>query len=607
MDAGKATVRGTQLLTRSALAVGLSSALLLGLLLGFFLGFLLGLALPPGAADRSAKDVAEAGTRIGRAEFRHRSLLFVHLARPDREGELAGGAVDRRYLGIDPLADSESIGTLLAAVARQLRLSDEAKHAITDRHLDPAISNRGYCSGENLTLLQLRHTGLEGVSGELLDPQADALFLDVDVEHLDAHHLTPVVIVDCFLSRTAPVDIGEVDHAVDFARQADEQAEFGDVADLALDLATNWMLFDEGLPWICERLLQAEAYPAFLRIHVEHHHLDFLTGRDNLAGMHVLLGPTHLGDMDEPFDPGLQLDEGAVVSNVGNTTAELGAGRIFEIYTLPRIGLELLHAERDALRLGIEANDLNLDGLADRQRLRRMVDAAPGNVGDMEQPVDATEIDESAVIGDVLDHAAEYLAFLQAGNELGALLGAALLEDGPARHHDVAARAVHLEDLERLRRPQQRGDVAHRSDIDLAARQKCDGAVEIDGKAAFYPAEDYAGHAVVRLKALIELSPGLLSARLLARKLGLPVLVLHALEIDFDDVADMQLGFGAPGDELLERYAAFRFEADIDQRNIVLQSDNPALDHSAFEAARDTERFIKKCRKTLLRGRLPGL
>src|SRR5206468_11500698 len=145
-----------------------------------------------------------------------------------------------------------------------------------------------------------------------------------------------------------------------------------------------------------------------------------------------LLGPTHLGDVNEPFDPGLQLDKGAVVSNVGNTTAELGAGRIFEIYTLPRIGLELLHAERDALRLGIEANDLNLDGLADGQRLRRMIDAAPGNVGDMEQPVDPTQIDEGAVIGDVLDHPAEDLAFLQAGDQPGALLGPALLDDRPA-------------------------------------------------------------------------------------------------------------------------------------------------------------------------------
>jgi hypothetical protein len=34
-----------------------------------------------------------------------------------------------------------------------------------------------------------------------------------------------------------------------------------------------------------------------------------------------------------------------------------------------------------------------------------VVDTAPGDVGYVQQPVDAAEIDESAVIGDVLDDA----------------------------------------------------------------------------------------------------------------------------------------------------------------------------------------------------------
>ena len=41
-------------------------------------------------------------------------------------------------------------------------------------------------------------------------------------------------------------------------------------------------------------------------------------------------------------------------------------------------------------------------------------DAAPGDVGDMQQAVDAAQIHEGAVIGDVLDHAFDHLLFLQA-------------------------------------------------------------------------------------------------------------------------------------------------------------------------------------------------
>ena len=182
-----------------------------------------------------------------------------------------------------------------------------------------------------------------------------------------------------------------------------------------------------------------------------------------------------------------------------------------------------------------------------------MVDAPPGDVGDMQQAVDPAEIDEGAVIGDVLDDAVEDLAFLEAGDQLGALLGAALLEDGAARHDDIAARTIHLEDLERLRRAEQRGDVAHRADIDLAARQKRDRAVEIDREPALDPTEDRAGHPLIALKALFELGPGLLAPRLLARQLRLAVLVLHPLEEDLDDIADMNVRRGAAGGEFLER------------------------------------------------------
>src|SRR5260370_10513623 len=117
----------------------------------------------------------------------------------------------------------------------------------------------------------------------------------------------------------------------------------------------------------------------------------------------------------------------------------------------------------------------------------------------MQQAVDPAQIDESAVIGDVLDDAGEDLALLEAGDQLRALLGAALLEHGAARDDDVAARAVHLEDLEGLRRTQQRGDVAHRPDIDLAALQKRDLAAEGDREPALDPAENRPGHPLVGL------------------------------------------------------------------------------------------------------------
>ena len=226
-------------------------------------------------------------------------------------------------------------------------------------------------------------------------------------------------------------------------------------------------------------------------------HLHFLAGGDDLAGMHVLLGPGHFGDVHQALDARLQLHEGAVVGDVGDAAGVLGADRVLGGDALPRIGLELLHAEADALGLRVEADDLHLDLLADLQRLGRVVDAPPRDVGDVQQAIDAAEIDEGAVVGDVLHHAVEDLAFLQALDQLGALLGAGLFQHGAAGDDDVAAGAVHLEDLERLRRAHQRADVAHRADIDLAAGQERHGAAEIDGEAALDPAVDRAVDALL--------------------------------------------------------------------------------------------------------------
>ncbi len=111
------------------------------------------------------------------------------------------------------------------------------------------------------------------------------------------------------------------------------------------------MVGGEGDPRILLGLLQPERDAALLGIDLEHLHLDLLARRDDLAGMDVLLGPAHLRDMDQAFHAGLELDEGAIVGDVGDRALEARADRIFGGDALPGIGLELLDAEADALGL----------------------------------------------------------------------------------------------------------------------------------------------------------------------------------------------------------------------------------------------------------------
>ena len=216
-------------------------------------------------------------------------------------------------------------------------------------------------------------------------------------------------------------------HAVDIAGKSDKQAEFGNVLDLANDFRADLVVFGESLPRIGEALLQAKADAALLGIGVEHQDFDLLARRDDLSGMDVLFRPTHLGNVNQAFDSRFQFDKSAIIGDVGDPAGKLGADRELGADPLPRVLLELLHAQRDALGFAVEADNLHLDGLADLQGIRRMVDAPPSDVGDVEEAVDAAEVDESAVNGDVFDHAFQNLALLEVGDEFGTFLGAGFL------------------------------------------------------------------------------------------------------------------------------------------------------------------------------------
>src|SRR5690606_42075943 len=62
--------------------------------------------------------------------------------------------------------------------------------------------------------------------------------------------------------------------------EADVQAAFGGALDFALDGRAHRMLLGEFFPRIALGLLEAEADAALVGIDFQHHHIDFLAGRD---------------------------------------------------------------------------------------------------------------------------------------------------------------------------------------------------------------------------------------------------------------------------------------------------------------------------------------
>ncbi len=473
---------------------------------------------------------------------------------------------------------------MFGTVAAENTLADKPRHLV-DRDFDAGVDDLGNGTGDHGAFLELLKLLADGVLGQLLNAETDAFFVHVHIQHFGLDHIALLIIGERLFAGFVPTQVGKMGHAVDFTVQPDKQTEFGNIFDFALNLGADREFGLEAFPRIGLALLEAQRDAAFFGIRVEHHNLDFLAGGDDLSGMHVLFGPAHFRNMNQPFDTRLQLHEGAVIGNVGDPAGKLGFGRILGFHAFPGVCFQLFQAERDALGFGVEADHLNIHGLADLQHFRRVIDAAPGDVGDVKQAIDAAQIDKGAVIGDVLDHALEDLSFGEVGNQFGTGFGTGFLKHRTPGDNDVVALRVHFQNLERLRRVHERRDITHRADIHLGSGQERHGAGKIDDKTALDAAENNAVDALGRLEGFFQIGPRFLAPGLFTAEPDNAVAVFVAFDKNIDGVTVFDVDFLADVAEFLQRHPAFGFEADVDQHIVIFDGNDRSLDDTAFEAA----------------------
>src|SRR5436190_13033611 len=122
-----------------------------------------------------------------------------------------------------------------------------------------------------------------------------------------------------------------------------------------------------------------------------------------------------------------------------------------------------------------------------------MSDAAPAHIGDMQQAVDAVEVNEGTEVGDVLDGALADVARSHFAEEFLAAFGAFLLDEFAAREDDVLALLVDLDDLEIVGVADVLHEVLGRKHVDLGGRQEGFDA-DVDEQAAFDDGFDLAGN-----------------------------------------------------------------------------------------------------------------
>ncbi len=329
-------------------------------------------------------------------------------------------------------------------------------------------------------------------------------------------------------------------------------------------------------------LLHAQADSLRLGIDVEHDCLDRFAGVEQLRGVLHPLRPAHLGDVDQALDALLELDEGAVVGEAHHLALDAGPDRVLLVGPVPRVLLDLLQAQADALAGGVELEDHHPDVLAHLEHLARVPDAAPAHVGHVEQAIDAAEVDEGAVIGEVLHDPLQDGALLQVLERLLLQLLALLLEEDAAGQDDVAPLLVELDDLELELLPDELVEVADRADVNLRAREERLHP-DVDGEAALDAADDDALDEFVPLAGGRDLVPDAHLVGLLLGEDDHAGVVLARLDEHVHAVPDLHERLAArDGDKLVEGHLALGLVADVHDHVVLRDLDHGAADDAAL-------------------------
>src|SRR5436190_5000215 len=496
---------------------------------------------------------------------------------------------DRR----DLVAFLQHVASVFDAVAADLGRAQVARDVGVELDLGAARVDGDHLAGDRRAAVVDRRVGGERIAVELLDAERDALAVDVDGQHDRLDLLTLLVVAHGGFAGLVPREVGKVHEAVDAGREADEHAEVGDRLDRALDAVAALHRRGKLLPRIGLALLHAERDAALVLVDLEDHDLDFLAERDHLRRGDVLVGPVHLRDVDQAFDARLDLDERAVVGDVGDLAEQACAVRIAARHAVPRVVAELLQAQRDAVLLGVELQHLGSELLADLNDFARVTHAAPRHVGDVQQAVDAAEVDEGSVLGDVLDHAVHDRPFGQRAEQLGALFAHRSLDYSAARQHDVVALAVELDDLELHRLALERAHVLDRTRVEQRAGQEGADAVDEDGEAALDLAVDGAGDELARLERVLEREPRGEALGLVTREDRVAIAVLDRVDRDRDEIAGLHFELALVVLEFVDRNVGLGLEAGVDDDEAVLDADDLGGDDFTTAHLRLLERVLE--------------
>src|SRR5579862_1344497 len=294
------------------------------------------------------------------------------------------------------------------------------------------------------------------------------------------------------------------------------------------------------------------------------------------------LGPGHFADVDEPFNSLLKFNERSVIGHADDASLHVRTLGIAVLGIEPWIRRELLESQRYALLVFVVLQNFDLNLIADIDQILGVSESSPGHVGDVEQAIEAAEIDERAVLGKILDDSGEDRTFLEMLQSLGSLLILFAFEQFLARDHDVAALLVQLDhgDFDGL--ALHAIEIANRPKIDLRSGQESVRAVNINGQTALDAIDHYGLNRLFLVVGLFDLFPGMDALGFLVREVDVTLFgfALAAHHVDF--IARLELRVPLVIEHFLQGQHALRLGSDVDNHVRGRQLQYCALDNAVL-------------------------
>ena len=325
---------------------------------------------------------------------------------------------------------------------------------------------------------------------QLLVTQAQATVFLVDVEYLYFDRRTDLSYFARVLDLLGPREVGDMNQPFYAFFDFHKGSEVGEVANGSGMGAAHRVFHFNVFPWIGLQLFHAERHLAVFAVEGKNHCFYLFThGHEILRAVEVLC-PAHLRHVNQSLYARCDLNECTIIGDHHHFALDDVTHLKGFAQCIPWVRGELLQAEGDTFLLVVEVEDHHVDLVVQLHHFLGVLNASPGEVGDVYQAVYTAQVDEDTVGGDVLDHPFEYLSLLQLGDNLFLLLFEFFFDQGFVRYHHVLVFRVDLHNLEFHCLVYKDIIITDRLHVDLRSRKECFNTEYIHNHTTFGAAFD---------------------------------------------------------------------------------------------------------------------